>query len=157
MECCKTGPRCTRVLRDVYAPLLPLSPLIHLRHRCTSAKLNIAFHASSPEKVNQAPSRTTQRNVLCMLSKALTEGRTQPVLVSEEPRSYACSDAGTHLMAAIQLFWLDKTCIDQNNIRDCLRVLPVNVMACKLELPASGSTRLASIRTTSGIASASFL
>ena len=28
-------------------------------------------------------------------------------------------------------FLLDRTCIDQRNIRDGLRNLPVNVMACK--------------------------
>ena len=28
-------------------------------------------------------------------------------------------------------FWLDKVCIDQANISDGLKVLPINVMACK--------------------------
>lgn len=37
-------------------------------------------------------------------------------------------------------FWLDKTCIDQRNIRDGLRVLPVNVMSCRQMLVFWGET-----------------
>ena len=37
-------------------------------------------------------------------------------------------------------FWLDKTCIDQDNIGDGLKVLPVNVMACRKMLVLCGST-----------------
>lgn len=37
-------------------------------------------------------------------------------------------------------FWLDKVCIDQDNIADGLRVLPVNVMACARMLMLCGST-----------------
>merc|ERR1712100_184219 len=37
-------------------------------------------------------------------------------------------------------FWLDKVCIDQNNIGDGLKVLPVNVMACKKMLCLCGPT-----------------
>merc|ERR1712194_625630 len=36
--------------------------------------------------------------------------------------------------------WLDKTCIDQLNIKDGLRVLPVNLMACRSVLLLCGST-----------------
>mmetsp|Transcript_20888 Transcript_20888/g.48473 ORF Transcript_20888/g.48473 Transcript_20888/m.48473 type:complete len:1207 (-) Transcript_20888:343-3963(-) len=35
-------------------------------------------------------------------------------------------------------FWLDKVCIDQDNIGDGLKVLPVNVMACKRMLVLCG-------------------
>ena len=38
------------------------------------------------------------------------------------------------------MFWLDKVCIDQNNIGDGLKVLPVNVMACKKMLVLCGPT-----------------
>ena len=37
-------------------------------------------------------------------------------------------------------FWLDKVCIDQENIVDGLKVLPVNVMACKHMLVLCGPT-----------------
>lgn len=37
-------------------------------------------------------------------------------------------------------FWLDKTCIDQSNLADGLRVLPVNVMACRKMFVLWGST-----------------
>ena len=37
-------------------------------------------------------------------------------------------------------FWLDKVCIDQNNIGSGLKVLPINVMACKRMLVLCGST-----------------
>lgn len=37
-------------------------------------------------------------------------------------------------------FWLDKVCIDQDNIGDGLRVLPVNVMDCSQMLVLCGST-----------------
>lgn len=37
-------------------------------------------------------------------------------------------------------FWLDKVCIDQDNISDGLRVLPVNIMACKSMLVLCGTT-----------------
>jgi hypothetical protein len=37
-------------------------------------------------------------------------------------------------------FWLDKVCIDQTRISDCLKVLPVNVMACKRLLALCGDT-----------------
>merc|ERR1719329_462496 len=37
-------------------------------------------------------------------------------------------------------FWLDKVCIDQDNIADSLRVLPVNVMACTRVLVLCGPT-----------------
>merc|ERR1712039_223171 len=39
-------------------------------------------------------------------------------------------------------FWLDKVCIDQTNIGDALRVLPVYVMACKRMLVLCGDTYL---------------
>ena len=35
-------------------------------------------------------------------------------------------------------FWIDKFCIDQNEIADGLRVLPVNVMSCRKMLCLSG-------------------
>ena len=35
-------------------------------------------------------------------------------------------------------FWLDKVCIDQSNIGDGLKVLPINVMACKKMLVLCG-------------------
>ena len=37
-------------------------------------------------------------------------------------------------------FWLDKVCIDQNKIKDGLKVLPINVMACKKMLVLCGHT-----------------
>ena len=37
-------------------------------------------------------------------------------------------------------FWIDKFCIDQNEIADGLRVLPVNVMSCRKMLCLSGKT-----------------
>ena len=37
-------------------------------------------------------------------------------------------------------FWLDKCCIDQNNISDGLKVLVINVMACEKLLVACGKT-----------------
>ena len=37
-------------------------------------------------------------------------------------------------------FWLDKACIDQDNISDGLKVLPVNVMACSGMLVLCGET-----------------
>ena len=37
-------------------------------------------------------------------------------------------------------FWLDKTCIDQNNIKDGLRTLPVFVMASRKMLALCGAT-----------------
>jgi len=37
-------------------------------------------------------------------------------------------------------FWLDKVCIDQDNITDGLKVLPINVMACKKMLVLCGPT-----------------
>ena len=37
-------------------------------------------------------------------------------------------------------FWLDKVCIDQENIADGLRALPVNVMACDKMLVLCGDT-----------------
>eukprot|EP00622_Pseudochattonella_farcimen_P002489 FR737417.1.p1 GENE.FR737417.1~~FR737417.1.p1 ORF type:complete len:380 (+),score=42.96 FR737417.1:36-1142(+) len=37
-------------------------------------------------------------------------------------------------------FWLDKVCIDQANISDGLKVLPINVMACKQMLVLCGPT-----------------
>ena len=37
-------------------------------------------------------------------------------------------------------FWLDKACIDQENIADGLRILPVSVMACNVVLATCGST-----------------
>merc|ERR1712226_720693 len=37
-------------------------------------------------------------------------------------------------------FWLDKVCINQQNISDGLRVLPINVMACKKMLVLFGSS-----------------
>eukprot|EP00929_Paragymnodinium_shiwhaense_P005592 TRINITY_DN10777_c0_g4_i1.p1 TRINITY_DN10777_c0_g4~~TRINITY_DN10777_c0_g4_i1.p1 ORF type:complete len:949 (+),score=75.53 TRINITY_DN10777_c0_g4_i1:117-2963(+) len=37
-------------------------------------------------------------------------------------------------------FWLDKVCIDQRNIADGLKVLPVNVMACRQVLVLCGPT-----------------
>ena len=37
-------------------------------------------------------------------------------------------------------FWLDKVCVDQTRISDCLKVLPVNVMACKRLLALCGHT-----------------
>jgi hypothetical protein len=37
-------------------------------------------------------------------------------------------------------FWLDKTCIDQKNITDGLKVLPINVMACDKMLVLCGKT-----------------
>ena len=37
-------------------------------------------------------------------------------------------------------FWLDKVCIDQNNIGSGLKVLPINVMACKQMLMLCGKT-----------------
>ena len=37
-------------------------------------------------------------------------------------------------------FWLDKVCIDQTRISDCLKVLPVNVMACQKLLALCGHT-----------------
>ena len=37
-------------------------------------------------------------------------------------------------------FWVDKICIDQRQIADGLRVLPVNVMACRQVLVLGGQT-----------------
>ena len=37
-------------------------------------------------------------------------------------------------------FWLDKVCIDQNNIGDGLRSLPIAVMACKRMMVLCGHT-----------------
>lgn len=37
-------------------------------------------------------------------------------------------------------FWVDKMCINQRQIADGLRVLPVNVMACKEVLVLCGPT-----------------
>jgi hypothetical protein len=37
-------------------------------------------------------------------------------------------------------FWLDKVCIDQDNIGSGLKVLPINVMACKQMLVLCGDT-----------------
>ena len=37
-------------------------------------------------------------------------------------------------------FWLDKACVDQENIADGLRTLPVSVMACNIVLATCGST-----------------
>lgn len=37
-------------------------------------------------------------------------------------------------------FWLDKVCIDQNNIADGLRVLPINICACEKMLILCGET-----------------
>ena len=37
-------------------------------------------------------------------------------------------------------FWLDKACIDQENIADGLRILPVSVMACNVVLATCGSS-----------------
>jgi len=37
-------------------------------------------------------------------------------------------------------FWIDKFCIDQNELADGLRVLPVNVMSCRKMLCLSGKT-----------------
>merc|ERR1719160_1683603 len=37
-------------------------------------------------------------------------------------------------------FWFDKVCIDQSRISDCLKVLPVNVMACERLLALCGHT-----------------
>jgi len=37
-------------------------------------------------------------------------------------------------------FWLDKCCIDQHSIADGLKVLPVNLMACKQVLVLCGET-----------------
>eukprot|EP00929_Paragymnodinium_shiwhaense_P037855 TRINITY_DN20086_c1_g1_i3.p1 TRINITY_DN20086_c1_g1~~TRINITY_DN20086_c1_g1_i3.p1 ORF type:complete len:602 (+),score=21.69 TRINITY_DN20086_c1_g1_i3:206-2011(+) len=39
-------------------------------------------------------------------------------------------------------FWFDKVCIDQDNIADCLRVLPVKVMTCSRFLMILGPTYL---------------
>jgi hypothetical protein len=39
-------------------------------------------------------------------------------------------------------FWIDKLCIDQKNISDGLKVLPINVMACKRMLVLCGPTYL---------------
>mmetsp|Transcript_20980 Transcript_20980/g.46209 ORF Transcript_20980/g.46209 Transcript_20980/m.46209 type:complete len:286 (+) Transcript_20980:2-859(+) len=38
------------------------------------------------------------------------------------------------------VFWLDKACIDQNRMDDCLKVLPINVMACSKVLVLVGNT-----------------
>jgi len=40
----------------------------------------------------------------------------------------------------VPTFWLDKVCIDQSNIADGLRVLPVNVMACNRVMVLCGHT-----------------
>lgn len=37
-------------------------------------------------------------------------------------------------------FWFDKTCIDQNNLVDGLKALPINVMACHKMLVLCGPT-----------------
>ena len=37
-------------------------------------------------------------------------------------------------------FWLDKVCIDQNNIGSGLKVLPINVMACRRMMVLCGTT-----------------
>merc|ERR1712137_503168 len=37
-------------------------------------------------------------------------------------------------------FWLDKVCIDQTNLADGLRVLPINVMQCHKMLVLCGET-----------------
>ena len=37
-------------------------------------------------------------------------------------------------------FWLDKVCIDQDNIADGLKVLSINVMACRKMLVLCGPT-----------------
>mmetsp|Transcript_3204 Transcript_3204/g.7531 ORF Transcript_3204/g.7531 Transcript_3204/m.7531 type:complete len:196 (+) Transcript_3204:2-589(+) len=37
-------------------------------------------------------------------------------------------------------FWLDKACVDQDRISDCLKVLPINVMACNKVLVLVGDT-----------------
>lgn len=37
-------------------------------------------------------------------------------------------------------FWFDKCCIDQNAISDGLKVLPVNIVACKRVLVLCGPT-----------------
>merc|ERR1712157_307902 len=37
-------------------------------------------------------------------------------------------------------FWLDKVCINQSDIKDGLKVLPVNVMACNAVLVLCGET-----------------
>jgi len=37
-------------------------------------------------------------------------------------------------------FWLDKTCIDQENIADGLKVLPMNIVACRSVLALVGDT-----------------
>jgi len=37
-------------------------------------------------------------------------------------------------------FWLDKACIDQASLGDCLKVLPINVMACRKVLVLIGDT-----------------
>eukprot|EP00448_Togula_jolla_P017584 CAMPEP_0170576200 /NCGR_PEP_ID=MMETSP0224-20130122/4264_1 /TAXON_ID=285029 /ORGANISM="Togula jolla, Strain CCCM 725" /LENGTH=437 /DNA_ID=CAMNT_0010899023 /DNA_START=114 /DNA_END=1423 /DNA_ORIENTATION=+ len=37
-------------------------------------------------------------------------------------------------------FWIDKVCVDQSRIADCLKVLPVNVMACSQLLVLFGKT-----------------
>ena len=50
-------------------------------------------------------------------------------------------------------FWFDKTCIDQANIGDGLRMLPVNVMACERILVLWGPTyheRLWCVRSLAG-------
>merc|ERR1719453_278709 len=41
-------------------------------------------------------------------------------------------------MGRYPTFWLDKVCIDQDNIEDGLKVLPINVMACKRMLVMCG-------------------
>lgn len=43
-------------------------------------------------------------------------------------------------MGKFPTFWLDKVCIDQDNIGDGLKVLPINIMSCEVMLVLFGNT-----------------
>lgn len=83
------------------------------------------------------------------LSRPVTRGEVIDFFVS-----HSWSDSPAQKWRAMQLvveqfyqkngryptFWIDKFCIDQSEIKDGLRVLPVNVMSCRKMLCLSGKT-----------------
>lgn len=83
------------------------------------------------------------------LSRPVGRGETIDFFVS-----HSWSDSAARKWRALQLvvenfyqkngryptFWIDKFCIDQEDLADGLRVLPVNVMSCRKLLCLSGKT-----------------
>lgn len=105
----------------------------------------VDWAALSPELLRQnSPSFSDFR-----LSRPVSRGEVIDFFVS-----HSWSDSPAQKWRAMQLvveqfyrkngryptFWIDKFCIDQSEIADGLRVLPVNVMSCRKMLCLSGKT-----------------